>query len=227
MTPLSKVLPLISAVHLIIPVAALAERVRVGSFEIDQTEVTVAQFASFADRTGLVTAAEREGGGFEWGAGWQRREGWNFRHPFGSKASPDEPAVHISWHEADNYCADAGGRLPAKEEWVSAAYSEQRPVPTDGFTKGQTYVYPVGDSPEGMNNNRTAHVPVGTTRSGVNGLYDMGANAWEWLADRRDGDSLTAGGSWWYGPQKTKVQGMQWKPADFYVVYIGFRCVYG
>ncbi len=50
-----------------------------------------------------------------------------------------------------------------------------------------------------MNNNRRHHVPVGTTKRGVNGLYDMGANVWEWLADRRGEDALTAGGSWWYG----------------------------
>ena len=54
----------------------------------------------------------------------------------------------------------------------------------------------------------------------------MGANVWEWLADRRENEALTAGGSWWYGPEQTKVDGMQGKPADFYVVYIGFRCIF-
>ena len=136
----------------------------------------------FADRTGLVTAAESKGGGYEWGAGWQRRSGSNFRNPFGDTAAPDEPAVHISWFEAASYCADAGGRLPNKDEWISAAYTEQRPAPTRGLIRGQTYPYPVGDTFDGMNNNRTAHVPVGATSPGVNGLYDMGANVWEWLS---------------------------------------------
>ena len=161
------------AASLITPPMALAERVRVGSFEIDQTEVTVQKFASFAARTGLVTAAERAGGGFEWGAGWQWGEGWNFRNPVGRKAMPDEPAVHISWYEAGSYCADAGGRLPNREEWTSAAYTEQRSVPAQGFLQGQTYRYPVGDTPDGMNINLTAHVRVGTTVPGVNGLYDI------------------------------------------------------
>ena len=206
---------------------AFADRVSVGSFEIDQTEVSVAQFAAFADRTGLVTAAEREGGGYEWSGGWQKRVGWNFLSPTGRQAAPNEPAVHISWSEAASYCADAGGRLPNLGEWTSAAYTEQRHSPANGFSTGIVYPYPVGNKPEGMNNNRTAHVAVGSTIPGVNGLYDMGANVWEWLADRQGDDALTAGGSWWYGPEKTKVDGMQWKPADFYVVYIGFRCVYG
>ena len=205
---------------------ALADRVTVGAIEIDETEVTVAEFAAFAERVGLVTVAEREGGGYEWGAGWQRRPGWNFRNPTGAPAAADEPAVHISWDEAVSYCRHQNGRLPTKAEWVSAAYTEQRVEPDNGYVTGQTYVYPVGDSPEGMNNNRTAHVAVGSTRIGVNGLYDMGANVWEWLADRRQSEALTAGGSWWYGPEKARVEGMQWKPADFYVVYIGFRCAY-
>ncbi|EDM73468.1 hypothetical protein RAZWK3B_04570 [Roseobacter sp. AzwK-3b] len=77
-----------------------------------------------------------------------------------------------------------------------------------------------------MNTNRTHHVEVGTTKEEVNGLYDMGANVWEWLADRQGDDALTAGGSWWYGPCATQIDGMQWKPASFYAVYVGFRCVY-
>jgi formylglycine-generating enzyme required for sulfatase activity len=77
-----------------------------------------------------------------------------------------------------------------------------------------------------MNNSRQAHVPAGTTKPGVNGLYDMGANVWEWMADRRDDQALTAGGSWWYGPEVARAEGAQWKAANFYVVYIGFRCAY-
>ena len=206
--------------------AAATEPVPVGMFKIDRTEVTIAAFANFAERTGLLTAAEKEGRGFEFGAGWERRPGWTFRTPFGNTADPDEPAVHISWPEAQAFCNDAGGRLPTRDEWSSAAYTEQRITPTDGLVAGKTYPYPIGDMPDGMNNNRTAHLRVATTQRGVNGLYDMGANAWEWLADRKGGDALTAGGSWWYGPEKTRAQGMQWKPADFYAVYVGFRCVY-
>jgi sulfatase modifying factor 1 len=67
---------------------------------------------------------------------------------------------------------------------------------------------------------------AGTTRRGINGLYDMGGNVWEWLADRNGEEVLTAGGSWWYGPDKTMAEAVQWKPADFYAVYIGFRCAY-
>jgi formylglycine-generating enzyme required for sulfatase activity len=70
------------------------------------------------------------------------------------------------------------------------------------------------------------HAAVGSTKRGVNGLYDMGGNVWEWLADRRGDEALTAGGSWWYGADRTRSSAMQWKQADFHAVYIGFRCIY-
>ncbi len=206
--------------------AAPPDAVDLGSFKIDKTEVTIAAFRAFAKAKGLTTQAEQEGGGFEYAGGWVRRPGWSWAQPQGQPGADNEPATHVSWFEARDYCTSIGGRLPKAAEWTKAAYTEMRETPSDGFEKGRTYRYPVGDDPEGMNNNRRAHVPVGTTKRGINGLYDMGANVWEWLADRRDDTALTAGGSWWYGPENTRADAMQWKPARFYVVYIGFRCAY-
>ena len=201
-------------------------RVQLGTFEIDATEVTIGNFRTYARSKSLTTTAEREGGSFEYSGSWMRRAGWNYAYPQGDLGAVSEPAVHITWAEADAYCRHAGGRLPTIAEWRAAAYTEQRDQPTDGFIKGRTYPYPVGDDPVGMNNNRRAHVVVGRTKRGINGLYDMGANVWEWIADRRGDEALTAGGSWWYGPEQTRANGAQWKAASFHAVYIGFRCVY-
>jgi len=206
------------------------ERVRIDRFEIDMTEVTVAQFGAFARARSLLTEAEKTGGGFEWGAGWEKRQGWAYQRPYGDVAHPDEPAVHVSWHEADAYCRWAGGRLPTFEEWRRAAYTETRATPSDGFAAGRTYAYPVGDTPDGLNINGAdpwpLHARVGSTRRGVNGLFDMGGNVWEWTADRRGAEALTAGGSWWYGAAQATAGGAQWKPADFFAVYVGLRCAY-
>ncbi|MCA1383239.1 formylglycine-generating enzyme family protein [Bradyrhizobium sp. BRP23] len=207
-----------------------AQRENLGKFAIDRTEVTIGQFRNFAADKALKTAAEQEGGGHEFASGWIRRRGWTWATPFGEPGSDDEPAVHVSWNEARDYCLAVGGRLPTLEEWERAAYTEARANPTDDFVNGRTYPYPVGDRPDGMNTSDRdrwpRHAAVGTTKRGVNGLYDMGGNVWEWLADRRGDEALTAGGSWWYGADKTKASAVQWKSADFHAVYIGLRCVY-
>jgi formylglycine-generating enzyme len=202
------------------------ERRGLGTFDIDTTEVTIQQFRTFVTATGLVTSAERAGGGSEFAGGWVTRPGWTWQSPVGAPGANDEPAVHVTWAEARAYCSFVKGRLATAAEWRLAAYTETRAVPTDGFITGKTYPYPVGDTADGMNTNRRNHVIVGTTRRGVNGLYDMGANVWEWLEDREGDTALTAGGSWWYGPDMTQADRAQWKSVSFAAVYIGFRCAY-
>jgi sulfatase modifying factor 1 len=211
--------------------AQARDEVSIGPFRIDRTEVTVGAFERFVSETGRVTAAERDGGGFEYVQGWTRRPGWTFRRPSGEAASPHDPVSHVTWEEARNYCASAGGRLPTLEEWRRAAFTEERSTPADGFERGRTYPYAVGTDPAGMNTSDRDPWPrqaqAGQTKPGVNGLFDMGGNVWEWLADRRGDEALTAGGSWWYGPDQTRAEAPQWKQANFYAVYIGFRCAYG
>lgn len=224
---------LVAFIQILMNKVCLADNVRIdmGDFKIDQTEVTIERFSEYANRKQIKTAAEKEGGGFEYVMGWQRRPGWTWKTPFGMPAQSNEPAVHLSWFEARAFCEDAGGRLPTQAEWSRAAYTEQRSHPPEPFVTGQTYPYPTGDRPEGANvegaqDGWARHAPAGSTRLGVNGLYDMGANVWEWLADAQGDARLTAGGSWWYGPSKMRRESMQYKAADLYVVYVGFRCVY-
>jgi formylglycine-generating enzyme len=192
--------------------------------------VTIGRFEEFATARKFTTHAEVSGGGFEFAAGWEQRTGWTWKAPYGKRGSSDEPAVHITWHEARAFCASAGGRLPGLHEWRRAAYEEMRRAPTDGFEQGRSYAYPVGNNPDGMNTSGEdpwpRHAPAGVTKRGVNGLYDMGANVWEWLADRDGDTALTAGGSWWYAASRTRRDEAQFKPAGFAAVYIGFRCAY-
>ncbi|MFN3493469.1 MAG: formylglycine-generating enzyme family protein [Hydrogenophaga sp.] len=208
----------------------LVDRVAVGTLMVDRTEVTIAQFARFAQATGTVTRAEREGGGFEYLGGWQRRPGWNWRTPDGvAPASRQLPAVHLTHAEAEAYCRWAGARLPTAAEWTSAAYTEQRADPPAPCVRGTTYPYPTGTTPQGANTSDTdpwpRAAPVDATAAGVNGLHDMGANAWEWVSDAQGNDRRTMGGSWWYGASQMRAEVNAWKAADFYAVYIGFRCV--
>lgn len=211
------------------PTAAQPPRVPVGPLLFHRTEVTIAQFVRFAQATGTVTRAEREGGGFEYVGGWQRRPGWTWRTPDGVPASDALPAVHLTHAEAEAYCRWAGGRLPSAAEWARAAYTEQRDPAPAPWVRGTTYPYPTGTTPQGANTSGAdtwpRAAPAGATTAGVNGLFDMGANVWEWVSDARGAERRTMGGSWWYGPEQMRADVNAWKAADFYAVYIGFRCV--
>ncbi len=222
---------------------------RVGEVSIARTETTVGQFRRYADDTGTVTRAERAGGGEVYEAGWTKKPGWTWRTPFGRPAHDDEPAVHVTYDEAQAFCRWADGRLPTDAEWVRAAYAESRESPPVPFVRGRTYPFPTGDRPEGAQclgdcgpaaKTRAVdhgarlwrgdgHARVTATPAGVNGLHDMGGNAWEWVDESRgasgNAERRTRGGSWWYGAAQMRADHLQGKPADTAVVYIGFRCV--
>jgi len=212
-----------------------------GSFSIDRTEVRITDFARFAEATGLRTKAERKGGGLVYEAGWTKKAGWTWRTPFGKPANGEEPAVHVTFGEAKSYCAWAGKRLPTDREWMLAAYTEKRANPPAPFIAGKTYPYPTGDRPDGANclgdcgatpaidytsvlTRGKGPAPAGFTKAGVNGLYDMGANVWEWVDTDVGGEKITRGGSWWYGGAQMHAGYQATKPPDMAVVYIGFRC---
>ena len=232
------------------PDAARIDWQPLGGFAIARTETTVGQFRRFTEATGTVTRAEREGGGQVYEAGWVSKPGWTWRTPFGGgrAAADDEPAVHINFHEAQAFCRWAGGQLPSDAQWVQAAYTEQRTAPPPPFQRGRTYPFPTGDKPSGAHcleecgpevraraiaHGATllrghGHARVGSTPAGVNGLHDMGANAWEWVDEPPgaggNAERRTRGGSWWYGQAQMRADHLQSKPAETVVVYIGFRC---
>jgi len=204
--------------------------------------VTIGAFEKFIRATGIETYAERVGGGLVYASGWEQKAGGTWLTPYGQTAHPDEPAVHVTFDEAALYCRWLGKRLPTEVEWIMAAYTEQRQTPPQPFTRGQTYQYPIGDTPEGANclrdcGNTTAidysskltrgigHARAGTTSAGVNGLYDMGANVWEWVNISDEQSKGTRGGSWWYGARQMQADYQTIKPRNMAVVYIGFRCV--
>jgi formylglycine-generating enzyme required for sulfatase activity len=223
----------------------------VAGFAIARTETTVGQFRRFAEATGTLTRAERDGGGEVYEAGWVKKPGWTWRTPFGGgrTASDDEPAVHVTFDEAQAFCRWAGGKLPSDAQWVAAGYTEQRAVPLAPFVRGRSYPFPTGEQASGAQclgdcgpaareraiahgatlQRGHGHARVTTTPAGVNGLHDMGGNVWEWVDEppgaSGNADRRTRGGSWWYGQAQMRADHLQSKPADTAVVYIGFRCV--
>jgi sulfatase modifying factor 1 len=221
---------------------SFADMQPIDSFTIDRTEVTVGQFRKFVAATGYTTAAEKNGGGLVYGAGWEKMDGWVWSSPFGTAAKSDEPAVHVTFDDAKAYCSWNGKRLPRDKEWAKAAFTEFRLNPPLPFVTGVTYTYPTGDTPEGANclndcgltpaidysaqlSRGIGHALAGTTKAGVNGLFDMGANVWEWTENGGLNEKRTRGGSWWYGSFRMRANDRATKPKDMAVVYIGFRCI--
>ena len=154
------------------------------SFYIDKYEVTNKQFKKFADATGYVTDAEKQGWGYLWDGSneWPRPKGASWRAPHGRGSSirrkDNHPVVQVSYNDALAYLEWAGKRLPTEAEWEKAARG------VDGR------LYPWGNQwdPSRLNSweagpHRTT--PVGGYPKGVSpyGAYDMVGNVWEWVFD--------------------------------------------
>lgn len=216
--------------------------VKVGELTWDLTETTIAEVKTFADATGFISQAELNGGGLSYESGFVKKPGWTWRSPYGVDAKDQEPAVHLTQNEAQSVCRFYGKRLPSNSEWVEAAFLEQRATTPPGFTRGERYLFPGGKdavvshclngcgnyqglAPSGTLSRGTGHVLAGATKPGVNGLYDMGGNVWEWTATESNGGYITRGASWWYGPERQKESDLRSRSGDIAVVYIGFRCV--
>lgn len=208
----------------------------------DIHEMTVGQVKQFAAASGFRSRAEQEGGGYIYDAGWEQKKGWTWRQPFGVPALDHEPAVHLTFGEAQAICRHFNKRLPTDAEWVAAAFGEQRDVPPAGFIRGKRYAYPNGDTaqashclhgcsnrqgtaPKASLNRGSGHLPVMQTTPGVNGLYDMGGNVWEWVNTAVGDERITRGSSWWYDASRQLESDVASKPVDTRVAYVGFRCV--
>jgi len=187
-------------------------------FFISDAETTNAQFAAFVKATGYQTIAEKNGwslssqeGAGEWE--WSHVDGANWRHPFGpdgpaAEDLPDHPVTQICGEDARAYCRWIGGRLPALDEWETAARA------------GKNTPYPWGaDFDPRLANTWNGHThrhntredgfvltaPVRSFPPNAWGLYDVVGNVFEyceghppWMtreaAERR---ICGRGGSWW------------------------------
>ena len=111
--------------------------VDVEGFRIDRAPVNNRSFAAFVADGGYRQPRHWTADGWSWrqasnapwprfwrpaGSGWQQR--W-----FGEWIALDEaqPAVNLSWHEAQAWCHWAGRRLPTELEWEVAALAVAAP----------------------------------------------------------------------------------------------------
>jgi iron(II)-dependent oxidoreductase len=121
-----------------------AHAVSLPAFTIARRAVSNAEYAAFVDDGGYARRAL-------WSeAGWAMRERLALAHPRYWRRDGDAwsvrrfdrwtplaahaPVMHVSWHEAEAYCAWAGRRLASEAEWECAAGSR-----SDRFDSGRAW----------------------------------------------------------------------------------------
>lgn len=139
------------------------------SFYLSETEITFAQYDTFARATGRSLPVDR------WGRG-------------------EQPVINIDWLEARAYTHWLGAmtgstcRLPSEAEWEYACRAGTKtpfavPVQTDGSddieAKGLANCKGCGGEWEGLE--QTA--PVRSFPENAWDLHDMHGNVWEWVED--------------------------------------------
>ena len=166
-----------------------AHEVHVPAFAIDAAPVTNARYAAFVDDGGYDQPRwwSEEGWRHRTEAGltapmhWRRDGGgWTYTR-FGrtSPLVPDEPVVHVCFHEAAAFARWAGRRLPTEAEWEKAARYDP--------ATGRSRRYPWGDQEPtpGLANLGQRHLapaPVGAYPDGVSplGVHQLIGDVWEW-----------------------------------------------
>lgn len=168
-----------------------AHQVDVPAFHIDRAAVTNAQYAAFLDAGGYDeprwwSAAgweHRQAAGLTAPQHWQRDgDGWSAT-TFGRTAPvvPDEPVVHVGFHEASAYATWAGKRLPTEAEWEKAARYDP--------ATGRSRRYPWGDDPPtprhaNLGQRHLRPAPAGAFPDGVSpsGVHQLIGDVWEWTS---------------------------------------------
>ncbi len=182
--------------------------VEVGDFFIGEHEVTVGQFARFAQATGYKTEAERDDQGcWSWvhrpeGGAWAWDSAQNWRTP-GFDQQDSQPVVCVSWNDAMAYVAwlnletDGGFHLPTEAQWEYAARGgiSAKRFWGDGIKATCEHVNAADrnlgrrwDADFRCHDGHWYTAPVGSYAGHPWGLSDMLGNVWEWTCSAWDED---------------------------------------
>jgi len=214
-----------------------AHTVRVSSFYLGKSEVTVAQYRACVSAGKCSAAHVNDGTCYVFqGGSWKK----GTLPP--SFQGDHQPVVCVDWTQARKYCSWAGGRLPSEAEWEYAARSgghgRQYPWGDEEATCGRAVM---NDGGYGCGKNQTWPVCRKTAGNTVQGLCDMAGNVWEWAEDcwHKDYSGAPSDGTAWTASCKRRVlRGGSWSDDATYLraaarfgftpayrcYIIGFRC---
>lgn len=206
------------------------EMVRVGSYCIDSTEITYAQYDEFA-KAGVSPATVV---GCEWKPA--------FTEHWFDDDDKDMPVGNVDWCDAKAYCQWAGKRLcgrigegadpPNHDDYVNVASADEwYRVCSDGGTLKYSYGQ-IYDKTK-CNSDSTFLRPVGSTPTCTahdGKVFDLLGNTWEWVAACESTDQanpklvrcLHRGGS--YGFKDINCRDVGNQRRDFIALDLGIRC---
>ena len=229
-----------------------AHEVTVVPFQLEKTPVTSAQWAQFMAEGGYEKKTLWTPEGWAWrqaenaccpeywypiGEGYGRFYAGGFRG-----IHPREPAMSLSWYEADAYARWRGLRLPTEAEWEFAAGYDP--------ATGKMRRYPWPDAGTAWGNfyyGMRPHFPIsGAEDRTLNafGLCHMAGSVWEWTSspflpypgfeafpydgyskDHMDGTHYVCrGGSWASDARILRNSFRNWYVPTYRQGFLGLRC---
>ncbi len=148
---------------------------------------------------------------------------------YAGKGRERHPVVSLTWDDAVEYCAWAGGALPTEAQWEKAARgTDGRILPWGDAWDASKCNCCLGPKVPGMADlyNGRGTAPVGSFPDGASayGVEDMAGNVWEWCADWFDANyyqNSPSGNPQGPGSGRERVvRGGSWLDVDF----LKFRC---
>ncbi len=195
-------------------------KVKIDSFYMDRHEVTNREYLKFCKET-------------------EHRlpEFWNTDNFRSGEKFLDYPVIGVNYSDATKYTDWAGKRLPTEAEWELAARGG---LIDNDFPNGDNWTIKreQQDSSGWVN---LIYVVEKYEPNGF-GLYDMGGNVWEWVADRYSGswyehskynnpvgpdigtNRVIRGGGWHSGSMCKKVYYRKGLISNWSDFAVGFRC---
>lgn len=230
-----------------------AHDVHVDAFFIDTAPVTNGAYLEFIAAGGYDEARwwSEEGWAYRQKANltaprfWLRDGDRWLRNRFGviEPIPPDEPVVHVCFHEARAYATWAGRRLPTEQEWEKAARFDP--------ATGRSRRFPWGDENPGpehanLGQRHLQPAPVGAYPAGVSptGVHQLIGDVWEWLDTDFHGYpgfdpfpyreysevffgqqyKMLRGGSFGTDPAACRATFRNWDHPIRRQIFVGFRC---